>query len=68
MNVLFFSPVSGCLRASHSRLVVDFEPKDPWFKPQAAQKTKKTKVFFQNDPFPSPNFLRIDPENCIFIP
>jgi hypothetical protein len=25
-------------------LVVDFGPKDPWFKPQAAQKTKKKKV------------------------
>jgi hypothetical protein len=27
-------------------LVVGFEPKDPWFKPQAAQKTKKKKFFF----------------------
>jgi hypothetical protein len=48
-------------------LVVDFEPKDPWFKPQAAQKTKKKKVFFfQNDPFPLPKFLRID-QNCTEI-
>jgi hypothetical protein len=27
-------------------LVVNFEPKDPWFKPQAAQKTKKKSFFF----------------------
>jgi hypothetical protein len=40
-------------------LVVDFETKDPWFKPQAAQKSKKKRFFFQNDPFPLPKFLRI---------
>jgi hypothetical protein len=39
--------------------VVDFEPKNP--KPQAAQKAK---IFFQNDPFPLPIFLQIDPENA----
>jgi hypothetical protein len=27
-------------------LVVNFEPKDPWFKSQAAQKTKKKSFFF----------------------
>jgi hypothetical protein len=49
-------------------LVVDFEPKDPWLKPQAAQKTKKKGFFFQNDPFLLPKFIRIELENCKFIP
>jgi hypothetical protein len=29
---------------------------------------KKSFSFFENDPFPLPKFLRIDPEHCKIIP
>jgi hypothetical protein len=39
--------------------VLILNPKDPWFKPQSAQKTE---IFFQKDPFQLPKFLRADPD------
>jgi hypothetical protein len=40
-------------------LVVDFEPKDPWFKPQAAQKTMKKSFFSKMTHFYYRNFYEL---------